>query len=171
MAKKKDKGWVKVYRQITDSYIWTAKDPFDRRSAWIDLIIMANHEERSFLLRNGQNQVVGEGQLFTSLDNLAERWHWSRNRVRRYLALISAHGMCKVTGTPSGTLITLIKYGDFQHGRHTDRHTDGQANGQTDGQTDGQRTRTNIQELSNNKNGKQEGAAAPDVPSGRYELE
>lgn len=168
---KKDKGWVKVYRQITDSYIWSAKDPFDRRSAWIDLIMMANHEERSFLLRNGQNQVVGEGQLFTSTNHLAERWHWSRGKVNRYLELLSEQGMCTVTGQPCGTLITLIKYGDFQHGRAANRTTNGTTDGTSDGTTDGTRTRTNIQELSNNKNGKQEGAFAPDVSSGRYELE
>lgn len=167
---KKNKGWIKLYRQITDTYIWEANEPFDRRSAWIDLLLMANHEERSFLLKNGQNQIVQEGQLFTSLDHLADRWHWSRNRVRRYLALISAQGMCIVRGTPSGTLLTLVNYGNFQHGRHTDGQANGQTNGQADGQTDGQRTRTNIQELYN-KNVKQEGAEAPNDSSGGYEIE
>lgn len=169
MGAKKNRGWIKLHRQITDSYIWTTNEPFDRRSAWVDLLLMANHEERSFMLRNGHEQIVQEGQLFTSLDHLAERWHWSRNRVRRYLTLISAQGMCTVTGTPSGTLLTLIKYGDFQHGRHTDGQANGQADGQTDGQADGQRTRTNIQELIN-KNVK-EGACAPIISREGYELE
>lgn len=166
---KKDKGWIKLYRQISDSYIWTSCEPFDRRSAWIDLLLMANHEERSFLLKNGRNQIVQEGQLFTSLDHLAERWHWSRNRVRRYLALISAQGMCTVKGTPSGTLLTLVNYGNFQHGWHTNGQANGQTSGQADGQTDGQRTITNIQELYN-KNVKQEGADAPN-DSGGYTIE
>lgn len=165
---KKDRGWIKLYRQISDSYIWTANEPFDRRSAWIDLLLMANHEERSFLLKNGRNQVVQEGQLFTSLDHLAERWHWSRNRVRRYLALISAQGMCTVRGTPSGTLLTIVNYGNFQRGWHTDGQANGQADGQSDGQSDGQRTITNIQELYN-KNVK-EGAEAPN-DSGGYTIE
>ena len=155
MAKKKDRGWIKLYRQITDTYIWEAKEPFDRRSAWIDLLLMANHEERSFLLRNGRNQIVGEGQLFTSIGHLAERWHWSRGRVNRYLGLLSEQGMCTVSGTPSGTLLTLVKYGDFQHGRTADRTPNGTTDDTSDGTTDGSRTRTNIQELIN-KNVKQE---------------
>lgn len=155
MAKKKDKGWIKLYRQITDSYIWESDESFDRRSAWIDLLMMANHETRKIMLRDGRCQVVTEGQLFTSLDHLANRWHWSRNRVRRFLALLAAQYMVTTSGTKSGTLITLIKYSDFQHGRHTDGQADGPSDGPSDGQADGQRTRTNIQEL-NNKNVKQE---------------
>ena len=115
---KKDRGWIKLYRQITDSYIWSSSDPFDRRSAWIDLLLMANHETRSFMLKNGREQVIESGQLFTSLDHLAIRWHWSRNKVRRYLALISAQGMCTVTGTP------MDKPTDKQTDKRTDKRTD-----------------------------------------------
>lgn len=170
MAKKKDKGWVKVYRQITDTRIWTTNEPFDRRSAWIDLLMMANHEERSLLLRNGHTQIVKAGQLFTSTVQLADRWHWSRGKVNRYLALLSEQGMCTVSGQPSGTLLTLVKYEDFQHGRTADRTANGTTGGTSDGTTDGTRTRTNIQELYN-KNVKQEGAAAPNRSSGRYQIE
>lgn len=144
---KKDRGWIKLHRQITDSYIWSSPDPFDRRSAWVDLLLMTNHETRSFMLKNGHEQVVEAGQMFTSLDNLASRWHWSRNRVRRYLTCIAAQGMCTVTGTPSGTLITIKKWRIYQQfgpseedGRHTNGQALGQADGQTDGQADGQRT-------------------------------
>lgn len=155
MAKKKDRGWIKLHRQIQDNPIWLSSEPFDRRSAWIDLLLMANHEERVIILKNGKTQIIKAGQLFTSLDHLAARWHWSRNKVRRYLALLSAQGMCTQSGTQSGTLLTLIKYGFFQDGRHTDEQADGPSNGQADGQADGQRTRTN-EELIYNKNGRRE---------------
>lgn len=169
MAKKKDRGWIKLYRQITGTYIWEANEPFDRRSAWIDLLLMANHEERSFLLRNGQNQIVKEGQLFTSQEHLAQRWHWSRGRVNRYLSLLSEQGMCTVSGTQSGTLLTLVKYGDFQHGRTADGTTNGTTDGTSDGTTDGTRTRM-YKELINNKNVKQE-EAAPASDSGGYKVD
>ncbi len=169
MAKRKDKGWIKVFRQITDTRIWTTTEPFDRRSAWIDLLLMANHEERALMLRNGCTQIVKAGQLFTSINHLAERWHWSRGKVNRYLALLSEQGMCTVSGQPTGTLLTLVKYEDFQHGRTANGTANGTTDGTSDGTTDGTRTRTNIQEL-NNKNVKQEGAAAPNR-SGRYQIE
>ena len=150
---KKGKGWIKLYRQITDTFIWNTDEPFDRRSAWVDLLLMANHEERSFMLRNGNTQIVLAGQLFTSIVHLSKRWKWSRNRVYRYLEQLTEQGMCTVSGTPNGTLITLIKYGDFQ-GERT-------ASGTTDGTTDGTRTRMYNKNVYN-KNVKQEKAQAPD---------
>lgn len=169
MGAKKNRGWVKLHRQITDSYIWATTEPFDRRSAWVDLILMANHEERSFMLRNGKEQIVKEGQLWTSTVHLAERWHWSRNRVNRYLHLLSEQGMCTVSGQQYGTLLTLIKYSDFQYGRTPDGTANGTTDGTSDGTTDGTRTRIN-KELYN-KNVKQEGAGAPIISREGYELE
>ena len=160
MAKKKDKGWIKLYRQITDNPMWQSKDPFDRRSAWIDLLLLVNHEERVIQLRNGEYITVGAGQCFTSLDHLAKRWNWSRNRVDRYLKQISRQGMCTRTGTPSGTLLTIVNYGLFQSGRDTGGATDGTTGGATNGATDGTRTRTNNKN-SINKNEIQEIAATP----------
>ena len=171
MAKKKDKGYVLVHRQIFDSYIWKNSEPFDRRSAWVDLILMANHEERSFMLRNGKNQVVGEGQIFTSMEHLAQRWHWSRNRVIRYLHILSEQGMCTVTGTTVGTTITLEKYGFYQHKRTTNGATNGTTDGATDGATDGTRTIHYKQYTNNTKHEKQESADAPDCSSGGYDIE
>ena len=170
MAKKKDKGWIKLHRQITDTYIWNDPKPFDVRSAWIDLLLMANHEERSFMLRNGQDQVVGMGQLFTSMDSLAKRWHWSRGKVIRYFELLSGQGMCTTSGTTNGTLVTIVNYGRFQNLRTADGTTNSTTNGTTDGTTDGTRTRTNIQELYN-KNVKQDCAGAPIFDSGGFEIE
>ncbi len=149
MGSKKDRGWIKLHRQVTNSKIWTSTEEFDRRSAWIDILLSVNHEARTIILRNGQSITIEEGQMFTSLDHLASRWHWSRNRVRRYLGLLSAQCMCTVSGTPSGTVLTVINWDFFQHGRHTNGQANGQANGQTDGQTDGQRTRNNTKNYYN----------------------
>ena len=138
---KKNRGWIKLHRQLVNNEIWKSKEAFDRRSAWIDILLSVNHEERKIILRNGQCVTVGAGQMFTSLDHLAERWNWSRNRVRRFLSLLSAQGMCTQSGTPSGTLLTVINWGFFQYGRHTDGQANEQTSEQTNGQTDGQRTR------------------------------
>lgn len=146
MAKKKNKGWISLHRKITDNPMWVSKEPFDRRSAWIDLLLIVNHEERVIQLRNGEYVTVGVGQCFTSLDHLAKRWNWSRNRVDRYLKQLSGQGMCTRSGTPSGTLLTIVNYSFYQFGRDTNGATNGATDGTTDGATDG--TRTTI----NNKN-------------------
>lgn len=160
MTKKKDKGWIKLYRQITDNPMWQSMDPFDRRSAWIDLLLLANHDARTIQLRNGEYKTIGVGQYFTSLDHLATRWHWSRNKVDRYLKQISGQGMCTRTGTPSGTLLTIVNYGFFQSGRDTNGASDGATDGTSDGATDGTRTRISNKKTTY-KNEIQEKAAKP----------
>lgn len=161
MAKKKDKGWIKLHRQIVDSFVWKTPEPFDKRSAWIDLIMMANHEQRTIPLRSGASVTVNAGQFFTSMDHLADRWHWSRGKVIRYLAWLSGQGMVNTSGTTNGTTVTIIKYGLFQNGGTTTGTANGTTDGTTGGTTDGTRTRTNIQELSNKNVNKKTRERAP----------
>lgn len=151
MGKKKDKGWIKLYRQLTDNKMWTSKAPFDRRSAWIDLLLIVNHELRIIELENGELVTVGVGQCFTSLDHLAERWHWSRNRVDRYLSSIVKQGMCRRTGTPRGTLLTIVNYEFYQYGRNANGATNDTTNDETGGATTGTRTRIYENYIKNDK--------------------
>lgn len=159
MAKKKNKGWISIHRKITDNAMWKSLEPFDRRSAWIDLLLLVNHEERVIQLRNGNYITVGVGQCFTSLDHLAERWHWSRNRVDRYLGHLMEQNMCTRTGTPSGTLLTVVNYSFYQFGRDTNGTADGATDGTADGATDDTRTIINNNNIRNNEI--QDNAARP----------
>ena len=115
MAKKKDKGWIKLHRKVRENIIWESKEPFDRRSAWIDLLLMVNHEERAIMLKTGQLLTIEPGQTFTSYEILKDRWHWgSRDRVKRFLELLSVQQMATVSSTPSGTLISLQNWAFYQ---------------------------------------------------------
>ena len=172
MAKKKERGWIRLYRQITESDLWKAKEPFDERSAWIDLLLLANHEPRMLQTKTKQIITIEAGQLLTSTVYLSKRWRWSRNRVNRFFERLTEQGMCTTNGAPYGTTITIVKWGFFQGGRTANGTTDGTSDGATDGATDGARTIINIQELINNKHVKQEGAGAPDGSlSGGYDVE
>lgn len=119
----KSKGWVIIDRTICDNEIWKDSEPFDRRSAWIDLILMVNHEKRDLVFRGGQKIEVPRGCTYTSYRHLADRWHWSVGKVQRFLTYLADTLSVTLTGTPSGTLISLIKYGDFQGQRYTNRYT------------------------------------------------
>ena len=46
-------GWISIYRQIQDNWIWKSKEPFDKRSAWIDLLLMVNHDKQKVEFDNG----------------------------------------------------------------------------------------------------------------------
>lgn len=168
MAKKKDKsGWIKLYRQIQHNPIWQSNEPFSRRDAWIDLLLLANHDERVIVV-NGKKRIIGEGQHWTSYRMLAERWHWSYEKVRRYFALLDELDMAHVTVTPNGSLVTLVNYSFFQGGRVTKRDTDDRADDRADDRTDDRQTRI-IQELYTKMN--KEKAAKPLLDSGGYGIE
>lgn len=143
---KNDNGWVKIYRSLFDNPLWT-KEPFTRGQAWVDLIMMVNHEDGEFINHQGNAVKVPRGSCFTSIQKLADRWHWSPNKVRRYIGTLTDMQMVKQTGEPTGTLLSLVKYDDFQGGRRTGGTTDGR----TDGRTDGTRTRSN-KEIEEEKN-------------------
>lgn len=158
---KKNRGWIKLHRQLQSSAIWNTNEPFDRRSAWIDLLLMVNHEERVIIV-DGKKKVIKEGQHWTSYRKLAERWKWSIGRVKRYFGLLSELGMVTATGTQSGTLLTIEKYGFFQGGRNTDGYTDEHADGLSDGLSDGLQTRTN-RRTKYNKNEEEGAGGAEDL--------
>lgn len=160
MARKKDRGWIKLYRNIQYSEIWDTEEKFNRRDAWIDLLLMANHEERQVVMPNGEAVTVQAGQVLTSLNSLEVRWRWSRNRVLRYFSLLTELGMITKTKLPHGTLLTLIKY-EFYQGGETGRGT---SNGTPDGTPDetGRGTQTRI--IRTNRRMKEESASAQNDP-------
>ena len=56
----------------------------------------------------------------TSILKLSQRWKWSKGKTTRYLNLLESEQMITTMRTPFGTLITIEKYGDFQHGDSVD---------------------------------------------------
>lgn len=108
-----DKGWIKIYRQIQDCCIWQRNEPFDSRSAWIDLLLTATHSERKLII---DNEVVRirRGSFMTSIVKLSHKWQWSRTKTTRFINLLESEQMINTKRTPKGTLITIVKYDVFQ---------------------------------------------------------
>lgn len=106
-------GWISIYRQIQDNWIWKSKEPFDRRSAWIDLLLMVNHENEKILFDN-KIMEIKKGQRVTSLQKLAERWKWSTKKVSNFLNLLEQDQMLKQSRDHKKTLISIENYGKYQ---------------------------------------------------------
>lgn len=115
-----DKGYIKLYRDIREHWIWSEK-PFDRARAWIDLIMLANHKEGTVLFE-GRPLTIKRGQHMTSLTILAGRWGWSRSKVKRFLDDLKAEHMISTLRNSRGTLVTIEKYGIYQDARNTSRN-------------------------------------------------
>ena len=139
---KSNKGWIKLSRDITDHWLWQEK-PFDKKSAWIDLILMANHKDKTIFF-SGAPLLIKRGQLVTSEKKLSERWGWSRKKTRSFLGQLKVQGMVHAEGTAKGTTLTLVNYDNFQ-GR-------GPAEGTTKGTAEGTAEGTQTRMYKNDKN-------------------
>lgn len=111
------RGYIKVWRKILDDEdIWDNKEPFTKRSAWIDLLLMAWAKEKNFLVGNISKHLQ-PGQIFTSIRYLAVRWRWSKTKVRDYLNLLSKTlAMITLEKSPdkTGTLIGIVNWHIYQ---------------------------------------------------------
>ena len=132
-------GWIKIYRQIRENWIW--EDP-EKLKAWIDLLLMVNHEDKKILV-NGKLTTIKRGSTLTSIGKLSERWNWSKNKVYRFLELLKADGMCNANGSGVGTTLTIVNYSNFQGGQNADGSSNESPNGSADGSPVGTQTRRN----------------------------
>lgn len=107
-------GWIAVDRKIFDNLIWKNEDPFDRRSAWIDLLLLVNHTDNKVLI-NGKVETVKRGQRITSILFLAQRWRWSRTKTKAFLKMLEAEGMIILdVQAKKKTIITITNYSKYQ---------------------------------------------------------
>ena len=117
------KGWICLHRKIQECSIWDNDEKFDCRSAWIDLLLLANHEDKKTLF-DGKPVVVKRGQRITSVRQLAERWHWGNDRTLRYLRLLESEKMIIKESDKRRTLITIVNYGVYNDMPNTNKNTD-----------------------------------------------
>jgi DNA replication protein DnaD len=81
----------------------------------VDLLLLANHSENSFRVR-GNLVFVSRGEVARSEDSLAQRWKWSRNKVRRFIAELSEKTAQQIEQQKSPILskIRIINYNLYQ---------------------------------------------------------
>ena len=116
-----DKGYIKIYRDIREHWIWD-DEPYDKARAWIDLIMVANHKDKTILF-DGHPMKIKRGQYMTSLQSLADRWGWSRGKARRFLDVLKSEQMIDKKLHSNGTLITIVNYSNYQDSRNAKQHT------------------------------------------------
>lgn len=79
------------------------------RNLWLTILLLANHDERKW-----QGHTVAPGQLVTSLQHLSEKSGLSVQSVRTALEKLKSTGEINTQSTNRNTLITVIKWADFQ---------------------------------------------------------
>lgn len=140
-------GWIKLHRKLMTTDLWLA-EPFTRGQAWADLILLANYKE-GFIRIRGIKIPVNRGQVGWSELKLAERWKWSRNKVRRFISELKTEQQIEQQIICKTSVLTLLNYEEYQ-GSDT---TDGTTNDTTNDTAERQQTE---QQKDTNKNIKKE---------------
>lgn len=117
-----ENGWIKLNRQITEHWMWTA-EPFSHGQAWIDLLLLANYEDKKMPYK-GKIIICKRGDVNISFSALAQRWKWHRTTVRRFLDTLASDGMVTINATTKRTIVTIVNYDKFQCNGTTDATTD-----------------------------------------------
>lgn len=139
-------GWVAVGRQIQEHWLWKEK-PFSKGQAWIDLIMLANYEDKKMPYK-GEIITYERGTVNLSITHLADRWGWSRHKARDFLKLLEADRMITVKATTNHTAIIIENYAlynDVPTTKGRRRDSDRTATGQR------RDTTNNINNINNNK--------------------
>lgn len=105
-----DKGWIKLNRQITEHWIW---QNHEYAFAWIDLLLLVNHESRKVLVNN-EVMTIKRGQTLTSIYKLAKKWGWTRKKTYAFIKALEQDGMIRRNSTTKYTILTIANYGKFQ---------------------------------------------------------
>jgi len=109
------KNWFRLNRSIFDNELWLI-EPFDKCRAWIDMIGNANYEDGSIFIR-GNEVKVKRGQLAWGERFMANRWKWSRNKVRGYMQYLSKRQQIVPQNNNVISLYTIVNYEKYQSER------------------------------------------------------
>ena len=143
-------GWISVHRSLQCHWLWSEK-PFSKGQAWIDMLMMANHADKKFLL--GSELVeVKTGSFITSELKLMERWGWSKAKVRNFLEVLQTDGMLVKISDKKKTTITIENYSVYQDSQTTERPVKDHAQTTERPQKDTNNNVNNDNNVNNNNN-------------------
>lgn len=112
----KSKGWIKIERDIVDHWVFQDAEYF---RAWMLILLMANHEEKTILINKTPTKLV-PGSFHSSISILASKLKWTKQRTLRFLALLETDRMITTKRTSNGTTFFVENWGKYQGVRTAD---------------------------------------------------
>jgi DNA replication protein DnaD len=107
-------GYIKLHRKIRESALWLELTRFDKRSAWVDMLLRVNHKDRSVVIGNKIFHIE-KGQFITSQLHLAEAWHWNKETVKVFLDLLVSLNQIRYKASNKFTIITIRNWDIYQN--------------------------------------------------------
>lgn len=108
-----NQGFIFLHRKLSESDLWLG-ERFTKGQAWVDLLMLANHEKHSFFIR-GNEVMIEQGQVGWSEESLGLRWKWSRNRVRAFKLWLKRYNRIDIKNDRVLGVITILNYKQYQY--------------------------------------------------------
>jgi len=113
-----DGGWIKLYRKIRKSFVWTNSDQL---KLWLLVLMKANHEPNKFLF-NGKEVSVTSGQFVTGAHVLASEFNEGVPRDKavawrslwRWLKRFENEQMLTIKSNTKYSVITVLHWDEYQ---------------------------------------------------------
>jgi len=117
------RGWIKIWRKSEDWRFHPANldRKYTKYEAFLDLIMMANHEYRRIPFE-GEYVEIERAQNLTSLKKLAKRWNWPKSTARDFLKNLERGGEIQMKSERRYTMITICNYDKYQSVESTNPH-------------------------------------------------
>ncbi len=109
-----EKGFIKVSRSFLAGCLWSESRVFSNAEAWLDLVAMARYDvvPAQVIFCDARFRVC-RGELAVTIRYLADRWHWSRMRVQRFIACLRDNGSIKIGTIPKGQVLRIVDYNEY----------------------------------------------------------
>ncbi|MDU5272010.1 MAG: DnaD domain protein [Finegoldia magna] len=146
-------GWISIHRKIQDDWVWNDK-PFSRGQAWIDLIMMVNHDDNTIIF-DGNPKTITRGSCITSIQKLCDRWGWSNTKVKKFLKNLQEDEKILLKIAPrKATAITIVNYDKYQGEDISKNITETQQkHNRNTTETQQKHINNNVNNVNNNNNG------------------
>lgn len=105
-----DATWVKVYRRLTEH--WLYKNPA-YTNIWLAILFGTNYRPSKAVIR-GEVVEIGRGEMLTSTNRLAVISNTGRQQVRTFLRLAEADGMICLKSNQHVTIVKVMNYEGLQ---------------------------------------------------------
>lgn len=110
---------ITLHNSFSEHWMFQENRTFSRFEAWCDLLFLTADKDTEVIIRGTIFQIQ-KGQLIASLDQLAKRWKWDRNKVYRYLILLEKKNMIKRGSREKTEQITICYSGCYDTKTNSD---------------------------------------------------
>jgi hypothetical protein len=122
-------GFIKLYRGWHKSDLFTDKEPYCDRAAWLWLVENAAWKDVVRYNHKGESVMIERGQIHVSLSSLETTFNWSKKKVRGFLVRLEIRHMAGIKRAQDGTTITICNYCKYQDVPDAQGHSQGTVKG------------------------------------------